>query len=118
MRREARWHPETGLNRSRLLHEHLEGIMPKLNASAVSRRLAGLKGWKQVEHTIQKQYTFPDFKAAMFFVNVVAGLAENAGHHPDITVTYNRVTLSLSTHDAGGITAKDFDLASRIEAAT
>jgi 4a-hydroxytetrahydrobiopterin dehydratase len=118
MRRETRWHPETGLNRSRLLHEDSEGIMSKLSVSAISRRLAGLKGWKQVGHAIQKQYTFPDFKAAMFFVNVVAGIAEKAGHHPDITVNYNRVTLRLSTHDAGGITAKDFDLASRIEAAT
>ena len=52
----------------------------------------------------------------MFFVNAVAGVAEKAGHHPDISVTYNRVTLGLSTHDAGGITAKDFDLARRIEA--
>ncbi len=91
--------------------------MPKLSASVVNRRLAGLKGWKQVENALQKQYTFANFKDAMFFVNTVAGLAEKAGHHPDITVTYNRVTLSLATHDAGGITAKDFDLAKRIEAA-
>jgi len=91
--------------------------MAKLSASAVSRRLAALKGWRQVGDAIQKQYTFASFKEAMFFVNTVAGLAEKAGHHPDITVNYNRVTLSLSTHDAGGITAKDFDLAKRIEAA-
>jgi 4a-hydroxytetrahydrobiopterin dehydratase len=91
--------------------------MPTLSASTVSRRLARLKGWSQVENAIQKQYTFPDFKTAMFFVNVVAGLAEQAGHHPDITVNYSRVRLSLSTHDAGGITAKDFDLAARIEEA-
>jgi 4a-hydroxytetrahydrobiopterin dehydratase len=91
--------------------------MAKLSASAVSRRLAALKGWRQVGDAIQKQYTFANFKEAMFFVNTVAGLAEKAGHHPDITVNYNRVTLGLSTHDAGGITAKDFDLAKRIEAA-
>jgi 4a-hydroxytetrahydrobiopterin dehydratase len=82
----------------------------------VGRRLTGLTGWKKVGDAIQKQYTFPDFKAAMFFVNAVAGLAEKAGHHPDVTINYNRVTLSLSTHDAGGITGKDFDLATRIEA--
>jgi len=52
----------------------------------------------------------------MFFVNAVAALAEKAGHHPDVSINYNRVTLSLSTHDAGGITGKDFDLARRIEA--
>ena len=91
--------------------------MATLSATSINRRLAGLAGWMRVEQTIQKQYAFPDFKAAMFFVNTVAGLAEKAGHHPDITVNYNRVTLSLSTHDAGGITAKDFDLARRIEAA-
>ncbi len=91
--------------------------MATLSASAVSRRLAALKGWRQVGDAIQKQYAFANFKEAMFFVNTVAGLAEKAGHHPDITVNYSRVTLSLSTHDAGGITAKDFDLAKRIEAA-
>jgi 4a-hydroxytetrahydrobiopterin dehydratase len=53
----------------------------------------------------------------VFFVNTVAGLAEKAGHHPDIRVAYNRVTPILSTHDAGGLTGKDFDLARRIEAA-
>lgn len=58
-----------------------------------------------------------NFKEAVFFVNTVAALAEKAGHHPDITVTYNRVTLTLSTHDAGGLTGKDFDPARRIEAA-
>jgi len=58
-----------------------------------------------------------NFKEAVFFVNTVAGLAEKAGHHPDIRVAYNRVTPILSTHDAGGLTGKDFDLARRIEAA-
>jgi 4a-hydroxytetrahydrobiopterin dehydratase len=90
--------------------------MAKMNATTLRRRLAGLTGWKQAGNAIQKQYAFPDFKAAMFFVNGVAALAEKAGHHPDVTINYNRVTLSLSTHDAGGITGKDFDLAGRIEA--
>ena len=91
--------------------------MAKLSASAVSRRLAALKGWRQVGDAIQKRYTFANFKEAMFFVNTVAGLAEKAGHHPDITVNYNRVTFGLSTHDAGGLTGKDFDLARRIDTA-
>ncbi len=90
--------------------------MARLSDSAIRRRLAGLGGWKQVGNAIQKQYAFPDFKAAMFFVNVVAGLAEKAGHHPDLTITYNRVTVRLSTHDAGGITGKDFEVAKGIEA--
>ena len=91
--------------------------MAKLSTLAVKRHLARLKGWRQAGNSIQKQFTFANFKDAMFFVNTVAGLAEKAGHHPDITVTYNRVMLSLSTHDAGGLTRKDFDLAGRIEAA-
>jgi 4a-hydroxytetrahydrobiopterin dehydratase len=90
--------------------------MPKLSASTIRRRLADLKGWGRIGDTIQKQYRFPDFKAAIFFVNIVGGLAEKAGHHPDIIINYNRVTLSLSTHDAGGLTSKDFDLAKRVEA--
>jgi len=90
--------------------------MARLSALAVKRHLARIKGWRQVGDVIQKQYTFSSFKDAMFFVNTVAGLAERAGHHPDITVNYNRVTLSLSTHDAGGLTGKDFGLAKRIEA--
>jgi len=91
--------------------------MAKVSALTAKRHLARLKGWTQLGSAIQKQYTFANFKDAMFFVNTVAGLAEKAGHHPDITITYNRVTLSLSTHDAGGLTRKDFDLATRIEAA-
>jgi 4a-hydroxytetrahydrobiopterin dehydratase len=90
--------------------------MAKLSTLAIKRHLARLKGWSEVRQTIQRQYAFADFKDAMFFVNTVAGLAEKAGHHPDITINYNRVTLSLSTHDAGGLTRKDFDLATRIEA--
>ena len=90
--------------------------MAKLSTLAIKRHVARLKGWNQVGHAIKRQYAFADFKDAMFFVNTVAGLAEKAGHHPDITINYNRVTLSLSTHDAGGLTRKDFDLAMRIEA--
>jgi 4a-hydroxytetrahydrobiopterin dehydratase len=91
--------------------------MARLGAAGVKRRLARLKGWRQAGNAIQKQYAFANFKEAVFFVNTVAGLAEKAGHHPDISVAYNRVTLTLSTHDAGGLTGKDFDLARRIEAA-
>ena len=91
--------------------------MARLGVGAIKQRLARLTGWKQAGNTIQKQYTFANFKEAVFFINGVAAVAEKVGHHPDITVSYNRVTLSLSTHDAGGVTAKDFDLAKRVEAA-
>jgi 4a-hydroxytetrahydrobiopterin dehydratase len=90
--------------------------MAGLGAGAIRQRLARLKGWKEAGNSIQKQYTFANFKEAMFFVSGVAAVAEKVGHHPDITVSYNRVTLSLSTHDAGGVTTKDFDLAKRVDA--
>ena len=90
--------------------------MAKLAEAVVRRRLAGLKGWTLAAGALEKRFTFANFKEAMFFVNSVAGLAEQAGHHPDLSVVYNRVTLRLSTHDAGGITPKDFDLAKQIEA--
>lgn len=92
--------------------------MATLRTAAIKGRLARLKGWKLTGNAIRKQFAFKDFKEAMFFVNTVAGLAERAGHHPDIAVTYNRVALTLSTHDAGGLTRKDFDLARQIEVAS
>ncbi len=91
--------------------------MARLGADAIKQRLSRLKGWKQAGNTIQKGFTFADFKEAMFFVNGVAAVAEKVGHHPDIAISYNRVTLSLSTHDAGGVTTKDFALAKHVEAA-
>lgn len=89
--------------------------MARLSAGAIKGRLARLKGWKQAENAIQKQFTFKTFKEAMFFVNSVAAMAEQAGHHPDIAVNYNKVILTLSTHDAGGVTSKDFALAGAVQ---
>jgi 4a-hydroxytetrahydrobiopterin dehydratase len=63
---------------------------------------------------ISRKFVFADFVQAMRFVNRVARLAEAANHHPDITINYNRVKLALTTHDEGGLTMKDFRLASRI----
>jgi 4a-hydroxytetrahydrobiopterin dehydratase len=63
---------------------------------------------------ISRQFRFTDFAAAMRFVNRVARLAEAANHHPDITINYDRVRLALTTHDEGGLTMKDFRLASKI----
>ena len=60
-----------------------------------------------------RQFQFADFLGSIAFVNSVAQVAEAAGHHPDIDIRYNKVRLALTTHDAGGITAKDFDLAAK-----
>lgn len=87
----------------------------KLNAEQVESRLEKLSEWSQSSDTLQRTLNFPSFAAAMAFVNRVAALAETQNHHPDILIRYSKVTLNLSTHDAGGITEKDFLLAEGIE---
>jgi len=64
---------------------------------------------------IHRTYQFKDFPAAMKFVNAVARAAEKAWHHPDIDIRWNKVTLALTTHDAGGLTEKDFSLAAKFD---
>jgi 4a-hydroxytetrahydrobiopterin dehydratase len=90
--------------------------MKVLAQQEIMKRLSALEGWALTPQGIQKRYDLADFRSAMNLVNRVAELAEEANHHPDIFVSYDRVTFTLTTHDAGGITGKDFDLASRIEA--
>ena len=90
--------------------------MPGLSEDAISASLASLSGWERVGDVICRQFHFADFKAAMAFVNRVAGLAEEANHHPDILIEYDSVTLTLSSHDVGGLTERDFRLAARITA--
>jgi len=89
--------------------------MPALSADEANRRLAALPEWKIVSGELVRTFQFKDFRAALAFVNQVGELAETAGHHPDIDIRYNRVRLALVTHDAGGITSKDFDLAAVTE---
>jgi len=76
--------------------------------------LAGLPEWKLEEKAIHRVFQFRDFSGAMEFVNRVAEEAEEANHHPDITINYNRVTLSLTSHDAGGLTKRDVAMARKI----
>lgn len=86
-----------------------------LSPNEVSKRLATLGGWELDRKVIRKIFRFPDFAAAMAFVNRVADLAEAENHHPDIAIHYREVTLTLWTHDAGGLTKRDFDLAADID---
>ena len=88
--------------------------MPALAPDAITRALEALPGWKLKDEAIARTFTFTDFREAISFVQSVAALAERAGHHPDIDIRYNKVTLALSTHDEGGITEKDFSLAMEI----
>jgi 4a-hydroxytetrahydrobiopterin dehydratase len=83
--------------------------MAKLPRAEAEQRLKSLKDWSLEGDAIRKQYTFADFSAAVAFVNRLAPLAEAADHHPDILISYKRVTLTYSTHSEGGLTAKDFE---------
>jgi 4a-hydroxytetrahydrobiopterin dehydratase len=87
--------------------------MPSLTAETIESRLRKLPGWRVEAGELVRTFEFADFRAALRFVNNVGELAELAGHHPDIDIRYNRVRLALTTHDAGGLTDKDFDLAAR-----
>jgi len=89
--------------------------MSALSSAEVATRLSTVPHWAVNSGELVRTYLFKDFRAAMAFVNQVADLAEDAGHHPDIDIRYNKVRLALVTHDAGGITGKDFDLAARAD---
>jgi 4a-hydroxytetrahydrobiopterin dehydratase len=90
--------------------------MRPLSPEEIAQRLKALDGWSATPQGIQKRYEMDNFLSAMNLVNRAADLAEQAQHHPDIFISYNKVTFTLTTHDAGGISGKDFDLAARIEA--
>ncbi|MGO8837280.1 MAG: 4a-hydroxytetrahydrobiopterin dehydratase [Limisphaerales bacterium] len=90
--------------------------MSKLTAAEIKTALAIVPEWKQTGGVIARTYVFKDFPAAIKFVNAVAGLAEEAWHHPDMDIRWNKVTVALTTHDAGGLTEKDFDLARKFDA--
>ena len=81
----------------------------------IQRQLGALRGWSRKGDTITKTYMFAGFPAAVAFVQRLVEPAEGMNHHPDVDLRYNRVIVSLSTHDAGGITANDFTLAAAIE---
>jgi len=89
--------------------------MQALSLEEARSRLAGLPGWQIEAGELVKTFQFKDFRAALRFVNQVGELAEAAGHHPDVDIRYNRVRLALVTHDAGGLTPKDFDLAAKAQ---
>ena len=89
--------------------------MAKLSAQEIQTGLAKLPGWTLKGVEISKTFRFPSFGAAIGFVDKVAEIADTADHHPDIDVRFDRVTLTLSTHSAGGLTERDFALAGEIE---
>ena len=89
--------------------------MKPLSDAEIAEHLTRIPGWERHGDAIRRTFSFADFKGAMAFVNRVADLAEGIDHHPDIDIRYAKVTLTLSTHDAGGLTARDFDLAGQVQ---
>jgi 4a-hydroxytetrahydrobiopterin dehydratase len=90
--------------------------MELLTEDEIAGRLGGVPGWTRQRSSITTTITRSDFRDAMLFTGAVAYLAEQANHHPDILIQWNKVTLTLSTHSAGGLTAADFGLAAKINA--
>jgi 4a-hydroxytetrahydrobiopterin dehydratase len=89
-------------------------VPERLSEDDLAAGLAGL-AWERDGDELVKVVTLKDFGAAMQFVNAVALLAEGANHHPDIAISWNRVTLRVTTHDAGGLSRLDVDLAAAID---
>lgn len=90
--------------------------MVKLDDAEIQTTLALLPQWQRNDAIIARTFVFKDFPAAVKFVNAIAEIAEAAQHHPDIDIRWNKVTLALTTHDAGGLTEKDFALAKQCDA--
>ncbi|HEY7404152.1 MAG TPA: 4a-hydroxytetrahydrobiopterin dehydratase [Candidatus Angelobacter sp.] len=89
--------------------------MAVLTDVEIQQVLGSLHGWQRNGDAIQRVFRFPDFKAAMQFVNKVADAAEQANHHPDIDIRYNTVTMALVSHDSGGVTQRDVRMAGVID---
>jgi 4a-hydroxytetrahydrobiopterin dehydratase len=86
-----------------------------LDAAAVAERVQRLAGWTLEDGKLRKSYTFPDFVAALRFVDRLAAVAEAHNHHPDIFVGWGKVIVHLRSHDVGGITSRDFRLAAALD---
>lgn len=93
-----------------------EQALGKLSDDQIEEALGPVPEWAALNGQIQRTYLFDDFDQSIAFVNRVAEYAEQAQHHPDILIRFNKVTLTVSTHDSGGITHKDFDLAAKADA--
>ncbi len=89
--------------------------MDTLDATTIDTALADLDGWERDGDTIRRTYRCDGFRAAIDLIVRIADRADEANHHPELTNVYDRVEVVLTTHDAGGITQKDLDLAAAIE---
>lgn len=87
-----------------------------LNAAEITARLAKLDDWEQHGKRIEKTFRFANYHETLAFVNAVAWIAHRADHHPDLEVGYNRCRIAYTTHDAGGLSERDFACAARVDA--
>lgn len=91
------------------------GRPARLADDVAARRIAALPGWTRSEETITRTFTFKGFPEAVAFVDRIVAPAEAMEHHPDLDIRYNKVLVTLSTHDVGGLTENDFALAAQID---
>jgi 4a-hydroxytetrahydrobiopterin dehydratase len=91
--------------------------MARLSDEEIDERLQALEGWERAGDAIRKQFDNGDFKGSVDFVNRLTPEAEAMNHHPDLEISWKTVTVTISTHSEGGLTANDFELARKIEAA-
>jgi 4a-hydroxytetrahydrobiopterin dehydratase len=89
--------------------------MALLNDDQIRERLEGLEGWEREGDSIKKDFKLEDFKGSVDFVNRLTPVAEEMNHHPDLEISWNTVTVSISTHSEGGLTENDFELAGKID---
>lgn len=90
--------------------------MALLGDEEIEARLAERPGWERAGDAIRKSFECGDFVGSVRFVESIVGPAEELNHHPDLEISWDRVTVSISTHSEGGLTEADFELASRIDA--
>jgi 4a-hydroxytetrahydrobiopterin dehydratase len=89
--------------------------MALLSDDEIDRRLEPLEGWRREGDAIVKEFKLDDFQGSVRFLNRVTPVAEEMNHHPDVSISWNKVTFSITTHSEGGLTENDFELAGRIE---
>ena len=90
--------------------------MALLSDAEIEERLAGLPGWERAGEAIEKRFQRGDFAGSVRFVDALAAPAEEMNHHPDLSISWDTVTVTIATHSEGGLTASDFELAAKIDA--
>ena len=89
--------------------------MAAMSDDEIGTRLEGAEGWERDGESLRKQFEFGDFNGSVDFINRITPVAEEMNHHPDLAISWSKVTVSLSTHSQGGITESDFELAQKID---